>query len=471
MTLRKLLRDESGQTLVFAALAMVILISSLGLAIDVGHLRYARRHLQTAADAAALAAGLEIRVCGAQTNCAGMVTAAQNALSENGFTGSTVINNCAGTPVSGLTLTINTPPCALGAKDPNTGRKFYVEVEVAQQVKMYFARVIGFNTVPLVARAEVRRGASPCIYTLSPDDTGSLVAIGALNAGCGIVDESSDGAAAICAAGIFAAPSIKITGGALGLLCPTIPPARTNVARPTPADPLAYLQPYFNPLSSVPCGKTSLATSQTHGSSGLMTITLLNGPVTLYSDKAYCGGVVITVGANVTFVESNGQPFVLKSSNLLGLPISTGGLAISLLSSVQGSGVTFDNYGPVGGFTLAGTLPLLTSVNLTAPKTGVFSGILFYQDPQNVSPALAAATITGSLLPGVTLTPLLTSVTMEGGWYLPKASLVYGVGTPGSYTVLVARDIIFAATLTLNNDTSTLENGSPINSDDIQLVQ
>jgi uncharacterized membrane protein len=60
--------DESGQMIVLTAMSMVVLIAFLGFAIDVGHFRYVKRNLQSAADAAALAGALEVRICGNECN-------------------------------------------------------------------------------------------------------------------------------------------------------------------------------------------------------------------------------------------------------------------------------------------------------------------------------------------------------------------------------------------------------------------
>src|SRR5580692_822630 len=103
--------DESGSILVATALWMVFLLGILGLAIDFGHVLYVKRNLQKAADAAALAAAIELRTCGATTNCAAMQAAAQSALTENGLSATTTLTNCSGTAGSGITLTINNPVC------------------------------------------------------------------------------------------------------------------------------------------------------------------------------------------------------------------------------------------------------------------------------------------------------------------------------------------------------------------------
>ena len=54
-------RTQGGQALVLTAVALVALLAVMGLAIDMGVLRYDKRLQQTAADAAALAGGTELQ--------------------------------------------------------------------------------------------------------------------------------------------------------------------------------------------------------------------------------------------------------------------------------------------------------------------------------------------------------------------------------------------------------------------------
>ena len=57
----KWLREESGQVLVMTFFSMGILLGALGLAVDVGVLLHARRNMQAAADAAAMAGNRDQR--------------------------------------------------------------------------------------------------------------------------------------------------------------------------------------------------------------------------------------------------------------------------------------------------------------------------------------------------------------------------------------------------------------------------
>jgi Flp pilus assembly protein TadG len=60
---RALVGRESGQALVTCVLSMTFLMSAMALALDLGYMQYQQVQLQTAADSAALAAGLELGNC------------------------------------------------------------------------------------------------------------------------------------------------------------------------------------------------------------------------------------------------------------------------------------------------------------------------------------------------------------------------------------------------------------------------
>ncbi|WP_263378073.1 pilus assembly protein TadG-related protein [Granulicella paludicola] len=451
-------RDESGQTAIIAAVCLVMLVSFIGLAIDVGNLRYQQRKLQAAADAAALAAALELQSCGTSHNCSAMQTAASKSVTENAYTGAALVLNCGATASSGLTLMLNNPVCANGSSDPNASNTNYVEVVMKQYKSTYFASLLGFTSVPVVARAEATRAPAPCIYALDKTSTNaiSVDALAALQAQCPIVDESSSPSAFGC--NVLAAVSatlIRVTGGTEGLLCAGVnPPPEVHAPIPTPADPLAYL-----PKPAVPSTCTGSPTL------GLTSLQIL-GTATL-SPGRYCGGIIIGPAANVTFLPGT---YVLTNTGLLGIPL-LGGLTVTAGATVQGNGVTFYNDGPsnglTGGITFAGTLPLISNINLVAPTTGTYAGILFFQDPNDTAPAILAASIGGG-------------TKLEGAFYFPSASVSYAVSGSAKFNILVAKDIDFTV-LTIGgtayeqsvfgNNYSTLPGGSPIPATGAVLIQ
>ena len=94
--------------------------------------------------------------------------------------------------------------------------------QLTDHVPTYFGRIIGLNSVVVSARAEAEHGiGDPCIYALDPTAAGAInLGVGVLlSSRCGIVGESNNSAALECLVGLgITAPSIKVTGGADGLL-------------------------------------------------------------------------------------------------------------------------------------------------------------------------------------------------------------------------------------------------------------
>jgi Flp pilus assembly protein TadG len=462
MRARRFFAEDSGQTVIVAALAMTIIIAFLGLAVDVGHLRLVRRNLQTAADAAALAGALEVRICGGVANCPAMQTAAKNALVENGLTvaSANVTTSCPIPTTAPLSMMISNPTCVNGAKDPNAGRLNYVEVVLSEQVKTRFARIVGFNNVPVSVRAEAARGISgPCIYALDPTASGaiSIVAGVGVRSTCAIVAESNSPSAVTCLVGLLlSAPKILVTGGTAGLLCGSNPPATIGVPVRNPPDPLGYLPAPDN--GSTPCGKST--GSPYTGSSSAVTI-LLGGNV-VFNPGVYCGGISITaaLASNITFTP--GVYVLRQATNILG--ITTGGLNItlSLLSTINGQGVMFYNEGAQGSLSVTAPAVLgLSNFNLTAPATGTYAGVLFFQ----AHGVTASGTFVANLLSGSSLT---------GAIYLPDALATYGVGGINStYNILVAKDIQFNVNIltTVGSNYAALQSGSPLGGDTSVLVQ
>ena len=196
----KFCSDESGQALVLGAISMVLLMAAMALAVDVGYLHYRQAQLQTAADSAALAAGLEISNCSGTGGvvCSNMKTAAQQALIEDGITTTAITptSNCTVAKSSSLAMIINVGPCVLGSSDPNNGDAYMAEVVLTQPQHSFFGSFVGIPTFNLVARAEageayyINNGGGNCIYTqaITINSGGNLDL-----SNCGIYDGGSLG--------------------------------------------------------------------------------------------------------------------------------------------------------------------------------------------------------------------------------------------------------------------------------------
>jgi hypothetical protein len=450
-------KRDTGQALVFVALAIPVLLGFLGLAIDMGYLRYVKRQVQMGADAAAIAAASEIPMC-TTAGCAALTTAGVTAVSkDNSFPNVSQSTVCSPSPGTGATLvTVNNPPACL-ASDPNNGNSAYVETIVAENVPTFFAKIFGFNSVTISARAEGGLGGGGnCVYVL--DQTGSSalrLVLGAYSANCGVVDESSSSSAFSCFIGSFGAPYIGVVGGDGIPLCsfPGASPT-TGISAPSPTDPLAYRQATMKAAAPSPttCGTTTK--SPYTGSPSPLTI---SSTVTLNSGT-YCGGISIQQGANVTF---NPGIYTLTSTST-----SNGGLTISVGTTVSGSGgVAFYNSNIRNGSAVAGANGGINfvcsscgagNVTLTAPTSGPFEGILFFQDPGNTS----SSVVVGSSYYNTKLT---------GTTYLPSASVTFAFDILVDYNDLVAKDVTFGLTLsgqqintTSYSNYTSLASGSPL---------
>jgi len=318
MEAMKMLRDESGNILIMTAVSFTLLLSFLAIAIDLGNLFYSQRQLQTMADAAAMAGALEAGACSSSTpNCAVITTAATSALTEGGYPSPTLFTQCAATSGTGLLMTINNPPCALGATDPNNSDAHYVEAMVSYNQPTLFAGILGIRTLNISARAEAGKAvptAGPYgmwTHGLTLNSGGSVTDAGTYTGGIydsGSAMEDAGGTINV-GAGNYNVQGTVTNNGA------TISPAPTKGA--TVADPYASLTVPTQPgASSSCCSPISGATTLYPGdfSSGLnfngsgYTVTL-NPGLYYFNSGLNIGGInfTSTSAGGVTIYIAGGQ--------------------------------------------------------------------------------------------------------------------------------------------------------------------
>jgi hypothetical protein len=183
----------------------------------------------------------------------------------------------------------------------------------------------------------------------------------------------------------------------------------------------------------------------------------LSGTATL-NPGVYCGGIEINYGANVTF--NPGTYILTSATNASG---TSYGLTANIGALATGNGITF--YNTVTSGKTAGPIQFNYSsfaagngINFTAPATGTYEGILFFQDSANTT----QAQIIGSSS---------FNTVLQGAYYFPKAKVVFALDGPIKYNILDAYQIEFAAltfagsnfnTSGFFNDYSSLANGSPV---------
>jgi len=404
----KRFKSDAGQALLLMALSMVVLCGFAGLGIDMGYLRYMRRHMQAATDSAALAGAAEVGY--------GDVTSAARAdAATNGFNNS----------VNGTTVTVNNPPLS----GPHQGNLSYVEVLVAQQQPTFFMKLLGVYSEMVSTRAVAYSGVSgACIYALDPSQSSAFVVNGSANltAQCGILDNSANTTAALVTdgGGCLSAKYIGVVGQfKSNSSCPATPTPVSGVAGFS--DPLAYLQPPTVGACDYPSG-----------------VSISGGSPTLYPG-VYCGGINISGGStDVTF--SPGTYI-----------INGGGMNISGGANVQGDGVTFY---------ITGTSSSFKGVSITgggnseliAPSSGTYASILFFQDRSIVS---TSSSDNSNIAGG-------SGTAIQGTLYFPTANLTYAGSSVNSlYTILIADTVNIANTTIINDTYQSLPSGSsPVHS-------
>jgi hypothetical protein len=242
-------------------------MGGMAMAIDVGNMDYRQRQLQTAADSAAIAAGLEISNCG-NSVCTNMKTAAAQALIENRATTSAITptTGCTVSSSTGLAMIINVGPCIYGTGDPNNGNSNMAEVMLTEPVSTFFGGFLGMSKMMLSAHAEagaayIQSGTSfgDCIYTKSFEFNSSNGTFHLTN--CGIYDlgnlqtDSSD----TVTASFFQYNGTWSPNNCNGSCSWTLGDSETQPSYTTTAvsDPLASLTPPTKPANSTTAGNTT----------------------------------------------------------------------------------------------------------------------------------------------------------------------------------------------------------------------
>jgi hypothetical protein len=409
-------RNDSGQSLVVVAISLVAILGFAGLAIDMGVLRYERRLQQSAADAAAIAGASNL------PPNTGWIAGAQNAAATNGFKDNSggQVSKCTGSgaAVGTVCVQVNNPP----ASGPHTGNSSYLEVLVAAVHPDYFMPIFGVNHSSVVARAVAGMGnGTGCVFALNPNGAGiqGLNTNGAatLNApNCGIVDNgdfsTKGNALTINADWLSVSGRYAKSGNGGSIACGATPNSCPTINAPAASDPLQYLTPPCSPCS----GGGALNASGTVS------------PGTYTSISVGPGNVVFSPGV-----------YIIDGS---------GGLSIGANATVTGTGVTF--YFTNGAtFNSVGT----PSIKLSAPNSGAYPGILFYQDPTDIiGPSLGGD----------------SSSFYQGALYFPGAQLTFfGNGSfngNAAYTIIDAAAIGLSGhpTVNVNADFSVLPGGLSI---------
>ena len=412
-------RGEAGQTTVVMALFLgTFLFGFLAFAVDVQYLFHAKRLAQAAADAAALAAAEE-----SMYGISAEQSAANAMAKANGFDPAASVNPA--------TVTLTAPTTGV-----YSGSSGYVQAIVTKPVPTFFINVLNHQptfTIAARAVAAANQTSPSCICLEAASGTGLSLANGSnLNAtSCGVaVNSSSSNAITVWGSAVLnvqnlstvsttwnnssniksassISPSTKIIQGIAAACSPSLPPAPTYDATQCTDDPYKHY----------------------HSGNSVYTV----GPGAAYTNTQ-AGNVVcynsLSVGFNSDSVTLNPGIYVINGGTLQFNNGSNG------YANLGGDGVMF--YLTNGANV---TMANGTNVSLTAPSSGTYSGILFYQDPADAN----ALNIQAS-----------ASTTFNGSIYAPGAELDVSNGSGSSVNAdIVAKSLYLSGSGTLNSTPQT----------------
>ena len=332
-------KDESGQVLVITVLAMTVLLGFLAFAVDMGLLFHAKRNIQIAADAAAIAGALDYEI---NTSVTKAQAAGQAASTANGFTNG----------VNGVTVTINPPP----VYGPEATKVGYVEAIVQQTNPTFFMGIVGPKTITVGARAVAGKGAPGpgCFYALGGSGIVGSGTGGISTPGCAIEDNGG-----IVMSGVenITASEIEIGGSYVNSGSGTASPAPVHTG--TVTDPLASLtQP------TVPGTCSTLSSPFPNPV-----------PIGCYNSIVTSGSATLNLSPGLTII--NGSIIASGSLNITGTGVTlfmTGGI---IGAGNVGLNITAPTSGTYDGMALWLQRGDSTGLTLSGNSTTSFNGILY----------------------------------------------------------------------------------------------
>ena len=316
--LRAFRSAQGGNVSIIFGLAMIPAVALLGAAVDYTRANSAKARLQSAADSAAL-----LGAAGSFSSDSGRSNGALNAFLAN-YQGSygdatptaTIANN-----IITISATGNMPTAFMG--------------------------IAGFKTIPVnvTAVAGIGGGSTACLLALQSTNDGIFVhGSASLKANCGLYANSTgNNAIDFDGDSVTTATSMCVVGNY------TADPAAKVNPRPTTRCPAMA-----DPLATLPVPGNAAASCTYNGYE-------LDGTGTL-NPGVYCGGIEIGSGAKATF---NPGTYIIRD----------GRFKIGSSAQVTGQNVFFYLTGTDANLDQGSS----SHMNFTAPDSGTYKGILFFQ--------------------------------------------------------------------------------------------
>jgi hypothetical protein len=407
------LPGRSGQTALLATLSLPLVFGAVGLVVDLGWCYFLKERVQTAADGAASAAAVYALnnsdtcatvSCGTALNCSGITAPPTSSL-----TAGCLYATADGPPILTASMIENDSshlPAGLTGVSPT----MWVKATVTASALPGFLAILGVTANPTI-RASAIAGVSAvpptsCVYALDPSASGALTVKGTAVLGttnCAVYVNSNSSSALVKTGSGSINSTVDIVGNYSLVGSGSISPL-PNTGQASISDP----------LSGLPAPTFSGCDFTNYSVSGNATLT----------HGVYCGGVHITGSGTITMGPGI---YVMNGGGF-----SSGGSA-----SINATHVMIYNTATAGQTIGAVQITGSGTLTMSAPNTGVYEGILIFQDRSQT----IAGQVSGSD----------TSV-VTGSLYFADANLTYTGTTAAQYTALVADTITMVGTSDFKND-------------------
>jgi len=383
-----LLAATNGTVAVSMAVGAPVLLGAVGVASDFAVFTMKKSKLQSAADAAALAAARELSVVASGSGSAAKASASLSGGGPIEAIARTYVATAL--PDATTTTTGVTVDSAKGA----------VQVTLSDAWHPFFAHFLGADITPIVvdARAELVGESKVCVIALKPTGAGALSMTKNSHLegqGCSVYSNSTNSQGVSLSSGSsITADLVCSAGGVLDKGAVSSTKVLTDC--PPMPDPLANRK-----------GPTVGACNYS--------MTIINKKTVTLSPGVYCGGITVMNGSNVTFSPGNyiikDGPFIVKDT-----------------SKIKGKNVAFY---------LTGLLSLIqffdnATIDLSGAEDGVMAGLLFFEDPS--STVLRVHNIRAS-----------NAFNLTGTIYLPKGNLMVdpaaAVAQQSAYTAIIVNKL------------------------------
>jgi Flp pilus assembly protein TadG len=351
-----------------------LLVAVVALAVDGGTLMEERRHVQAAADAAALAAAADLFAhYSAYQGVDTLGTAAASALATAGA------NGYSNDGVQSI-VTVNVSPQTYQA-GPNAGKVLpagYAEVIIQSNVGRTFSNIFGSGNIPVKARAVARgRWVQVGSQVISLNNTASsavsVSGSASLNINGGLlVNSSSSSAIDVTSSASLSASTVTLNSGGGGILGNLLSAVLglLGLGGGSPPPPVTYAPPVADPLRSLPAPDPVQLNLPLQGTN----LNIAGGTRELYPG-VYNGGITISQGASVTLhANADGTPgiYFLQGGGL----ITSGPSSLTMVAGETAGVMIYNDWQTsTDAIKLGGK----SSLVLSPPTSGSYQGVTIFQ--------------------------------------------------------------------------------------------